>query len=283
MTSRAASSAATAAALPRKMPAGSRPDRRRLSRAPSVDSTANERWMASRAQNSTATQNRPAAAWPRTPRSGSRANANRISTSKAKGPTWLVATRDRNSMRRSLPAMTAVSRHTDDPRRRIGPDLAAGHSDDARRKGACPVELVGRNQHRRSRACRVGDQLVETLTAVGVEPGVGLVEQPEIGRPQEEGGHGNPSALPGGQPERLHARQAAGEPEPRQRVVDGNRAGGAGGPGDEAQVVGDGQVVVEAGGVAEQRHAATHRPTVAPEIVAKDRRLAVDDGDEPGA
>src|SRR5437763_15223519 len=175
MTSKTASSAAMAPALPRKMAAGSRPERRRLSRAPSLASTANDRWRASRAQNKTATQNSPAAARASTPRSGSRAKANRISTSRANGATWFVATRERSSMRRSLPAITAASRHTDDPHGRVGPDLATSHGDDARRQGARTVQLMGGEQHGRPLAGRVPDEDVEALAAFGVQTGVWLV------------------------------------------------------------------------------------------------------------
>src|SRR5437763_16302729 len=207
MTSKTASSAAMAPALPRKMAAGSRPERRRLSRAPSLASTANDRWRASRAQNKTATQNSPAAARASTPRSGSRAKANRISTSRANGATWFVATRDRSSMRRSLPAITAASRHTDDPRGRVGPDLTAGHGDDPGGEGPCPIELVGRQQHGGALLRRLSYQVVEALSAVGAEPGVGLVEEPQVGRPQQQGRDGHSPASARRQPGPLPAGQ----------------------------------------------------------------------------
>src|ERR1019366_10321018 len=62
---------------------------------------------------STASQNSPGAALVKAPLSGSRARPKRTSTSTANGATWLVATRERSSMRRALPATSAASRHMD--------------------------------------------------------------------------------------------------------------------------------------------------------------------------
>src|SRR5947209_17843830 len=155
--------------------------------------------MASRAQKRTATQNRPAAARPSLPRSGSRAKANRIRTRTANGATWLVATRDRSSTRRSLPATTVASCHTDDLRyrRRGGMELATGHGHDAMGERPGPVELVAGEEHRRARGGRIAHELVQAGPALLVEPGVRLVEQPQLSRPQHEGGEGGPPALAG--------------------------------------------------------------------------------------
>src|ERR1700694_1721830 len=98
--------------------------------------------MASSDEKRTATQNRPAAPRASTPRSGSRAKANNTRTRTANGATWLIATRERASIRRSLPATRAASRHMDDPAGAqdgergggagVGSEyLAARHRDDA--------------------------------------------------------------------------------------------------------------------------------------------------------
>src|SRR5438270_904989 len=146
-----ASSAAMAPALPKKMAAGSRPERRRLSRAPSAASTAKARWMASSAQKSTATQNSPAAAL-------------------------------------------------------------------ARR-----------------------------------------------------------------QPPHLHTGQTSGEAEAIEGLIHRRPPRSAGRPGDEVEVVGDGEVLVERRGVAQQGKVAADRPAIAAEVVAQHDGLALDDGHEPGA
>src|SRR5207237_4107209 len=149
------------------MPAGSSPESRSPSRVASPASMANERCTERRVANRTVTQKRPGAALVSTPRSGSRAKANSTSTRRANGATWLVATRDRASMRRSLPATRAVSCHTDAllagllrPHRR-GVDLAAGHRHHAAGEGPGPVELVRRHQHRGPRGDGLAHEGVE--------------------------------------------------------------------------------------------------------------------------
>ncbi len=87
------------------------PDSRRPSRAPSEDSTDTLRWMARTVQNRTATQNRPGAPLAIVWRSGPRAKAKSTSATIPNGATWDRATRERPSMRRSLPATSTASRH----------------------------------------------------------------------------------------------------------------------------------------------------------------------------
>src|SRR5947208_1729469 len=184
---RPASWAAMAAAFPRKMPAGSRPERRRPSRAPSLDSMAKLRCTARRELKRTATQNRPAAALVNTPRSGSRAKANRTSTRMAKGATWLVVTREWPSMRRSLPATRPASRHMggrfrgDCGRRCVGNHPAAGDGDSAGGEGAGPLVLVGCEHHGGAAGGGAAHDPVEEVAVLGVEAGVGFVEQPQLG------------------------------------------------------------------------------------------------------
>src|SRR5438128_1103676 len=94
------------------MPPGSSPASRWASPTPSAASIDALRCTASSDDSSTATQNNPAAARTSTPRSGSRANANSTRIRTANGAIWFNATRDRSSMRRSLPATSSASRHT---------------------------------------------------------------------------------------------------------------------------------------------------------------------------
>src|ERR1700730_11643687 len=184
-TSSNASWTAMAAALPMKIPDGSSPDSRNASRPPSAASMAKLRWMARRAEKTTATQKRPGAALVRKPRSGSRAKAKTINTNKAYGATWLVATRERNSTRRSFPATSAASRNTQrlptDDGRGLHLHLAARHGHDSMGQRAGPLERVRREQHGFASGRPLAHQGVEQIAAVGVEAGVGLVEQPELG------------------------------------------------------------------------------------------------------
>ena len=151
-TSRAASCTKMAAALPRKMPAGSRPDRRRASRPPSAASMVKARWIASRLQNSTATQKSPALARARIPRSGSRATPNRISTRMANGRHLLRgdlrAQLDPQVLARDQRGVTEQGRGSSvggGGRGRVGG--AAGDRDDPVGERLGAVELVRRQEH----------------------------------------------------------------------------------------------------------------------------------------
>src|SRR5665213_2859234 len=148
MASRINSCTATAAVLPRNTPAGSRPESRRPSRAPSTDSTDTERWMASTVENRMATQNRPGAALAMGERSGPSAKANRTRAMTPKGATWLRATRDGNR---------PVSQRLDQ------------------------VGLMGGDDHGGSARRRLGDQLAQQGAGRRVQTGVGLIEQPQLG------------------------------------------------------------------------------------------------------
>src|SRR5687767_1938647 len=190
-----------APALPKKMPAGSRPLSRRPSRPPSADSRAKLRWIASSALKVTANQNRPAAARVSRPRSGSRAKANSTSTSTANGAIWLSVTRDRSSIRRSLPATRAASAHMG--AHPVGlrlVDLSAHDRQLPAGDGRGAVELVRREEHGRPLRGRLADEVVDEVTPGGVDAGVGLVEQPELGRPRHEHGQGGAAPLAGGEP-----------------------------------------------------------------------------------
>src|SRR3954451_20567077 len=185
------------------MPAGSRPLSRSPSRAPSADSMAKLRWIARRALNVTAIQNSPAAARVRRPRSGSRAKANSTSTSTANGAIWLAVTRERASMRRSLPATRTASLNNGRNLRgeRLGlVDLAADDGELAAGDGAGPLELVGREDDGAAAGRRLPHEVVDQVAPGGVEPGVGFVEEPELRAAGDEDGQRGAAALPGREP-----------------------------------------------------------------------------------
>src|SRR5688500_15370577 len=130
------------------MPAPSRPESRKASRASSSDSMTKDRWMASSPENITVTQNRPGPTAIKVSRSESRAKANTMRTRRAKGTTWLIPTRDRASTRRSLPATRAASRHMNRLRfdQEAAGHLPAGHGHGTGGDGGSPVQLVGGQQ-----------------------------------------------------------------------------------------------------------------------------------------
>ena len=175
--------------------------------------------------SSTATQYRPGVAARSVPRSGSRAKANSSSTTRANGSTWFVATRLRASMRRSLPATSTAAlsiRHPPGwwlvraPARAVAPARpspgpvapASGSTappdstDGAVGQGEAALELVGGEHDGGAGRHGLAHEVVEAVAALGVEPGVGLVEQPQLGAAGDERGDRRPAALAGREPSR---------------------------------------------------------------------------------
>ena len=116
-------------------------------------------------------------------------------------------------------------------------------------QGPGPVELVRDQEH----GAPVGggaQQVVEQVAAGGVEAGVGLVEQQEPGPAGQRDGQARPALLARRQPPEGHAGQA-GEAELLEDGVGVGRRPAAG-PDPEAHVLPHGQVVVGAGGMADQ-------------------------------
>ena len=269
------------AALPRKIPAGSRPESRRASMTPSAVSTENARWMASSIENSTASQNRPGRGLARgcggRGRGRTRTGSGRAGRTAAAGSSVTLL---RRSRRRSLPTTRAASRSMESAGR--GGRQATGTSPAGVGRDGWPADGAGSSRVRpdtvppatvtvrwataRARSSSweanthggpggdgIGHQAVDQVPAVLVQRGVGLVEQPQLGAggppgwPGRCGGAGRPRAW------RRHVGQPAVEAEAGHGGV-GVGPAGAAGPGPEAHVVGHGEVVVEAAGVAEQPH-----------------------------
>src|SRR5437763_5201051 len=261
----------TAAALPRKMPAGSSPERRRPSRAESAASMAKLRCTANSVQRSTATQKSPAVARARRPRLGSSAKAKSTRTARANGATWFVATRERSSTLRSLPATSSASRHMHGlhRRQRDGDDLSTGHPCNPAGDRSGPLRLVGRQDD--GGAARRGGQhgLVEDVAPGCVQSGVRLVEQPELGPASDHGRDGDAPSLAGRQPAHRGAAEAPPQTQAGQRRVHGARVPPRR-PHGEADVVRHGQVVVQEAGVPQHRHRAPHGSPVATQVVTED-------------
>ena len=236
------SCSATAAVLPRNTPAGSSPDRRRPSRAPSGASSAKLRCTASTLAKSTATQNRPGAACAIGARSGPSAKAKRTSTRTATGTTWCSTTRERARSAGPCPPRGRVSRHMDAPRnssellRRPGRRVAA-HRRRARPRRRPPTRdttrsasgqrllgLVRSQEHGGAIGHHLGDDLSEHHPGTGVEPGVGLVEEPQLGTARHEHSQRHPAALAGREPTHRRAAQPASELEPIEHGVDARQA-----------------------------------------------------------
>ena len=113
---------------------------------------------------------------------------------------------------------------------------AADDGDDAVGEGVGAVELVRREQHRRSRRHRPADERVDEVATGLVEARVRLVEQPQLRPARDEAGQRGPPPLSGGQGGDPQVGEAAVEPagpEGRRDVV----GRGARGPAPEAHVV----------------------------------------------
>ena len=129
---------------------------------------------------------------------------------------------------------------------------------------------------------RFTDQGVDDVPPGGVEPGMGLVEEPELGTAGDKNGDGGPAPLPGREPADRDPGQAAGQAQPGEgrRGLFRRRARRAS---PEADVLRDREVVVQEGGVTEETHPPSNRPAVPPEVVAQDDGFTADDGNEAGA
>jgi sortase A len=158
--------------------------------------------------------------------------------------------------------------------------VPAGDDDLTVRQRRGTLQLVAGEENGGPGSRRIPDEGVEDVAPGGVEPGMGLVEEPEAGVADEERGERRATALPGGEPaDGDVADAAAGAGAGEGDVGIGAAAHGLG---PEPDVLGDGEVVVEPTGRAEQGDVAADRPAVATEVDAQHGGLAPHDGQEPG-
>ena len=116
---------------------------------------------------------------------------------------------------------------------------------------AGPLELVTGDDDRRPRRRRLAEQGVELVAALGVEAGVRLVEQPQLGATGDEARQRGAAPLAGRQRADRDVGEPPGEPEPLDRRLD-LVARGTDRRAPEPDVLGDGEIGVEAVGVPEQ-------------------------------
>ncbi|SUZ93547.1 uncharacterized protein METZ01_LOCUS46401, partial [marine metagenome] len=165
---------------------------------------------------------------------------------------------------------------------------ATGERHDPRREQADPFELVRRHNHGPPGGDGVADELVDDVASSLVEAGVGLIEQPQLRATYDECRQRGSSPLAGRQPVdgqveesvvEAEALEGANHPFNRRLGVE------ASSPGPEADILGDREVLVEAGRMAQQRHSSAHRPTLGAgcEVVAEHRHRAGLGGQEAGA
>lgn len=160
--------------------------------------------------------------------------------------------------------------------------MTADHLDLAVGDALGPLQLVRRQHDRRPGGDRLGHQPVDEVPPGLVEPGVGLVEQPQLGPAGDEDGERGAAALAGGELGHRHLPEPAGQAQPLERGVDVAPLGPGGG-GPEADVGLDAEVVVQTGGVGQEPDPAADPAAVVAQVVAEDGGVALDDRHEAGA
>ena len=102
----------------------------------------------------------------------------------------------------------------------LADDATAAHGDRAGRQRLDRARLVRGDQHGGPVPGRFGDQLVEDRPGGAVEPGVRLVEQPELGPARGQHRDRHPPPLAGRELRRPGPEQSAGEAQSLARGVD---------------------------------------------------------------
>lgn len=159
--------------------------------------------------------------------------------------------------------------------------MAAGDRDRAGGQSSGTIELVGSEDDRRTGGDGLFDEAVDEIPTGRVEPGVGLVEEPELWAAGDEDSEGDPAPLSGAEAADGEAGQAPVEAEAGEGGSDGVRISPSGAD-READVLGGGEVVVEEAGMADEPDPAADGPAVVAEVLAEDAGLAAGDGEQAG-
>ena len=158
--------------------------------------------------------------------------------------------------------------------------MTAGDNDMAASERAGSIELVARKDDRGAGGGGFDHEGVEQVAAGGIEAGVRLVEQPQLGVAHEHGRQRRPAALPGRQPPHGDGAEALGHPRPLEGAAD--RHGTARGFGPEAHVLLGREVLVEASGVPKEGDVPADGASVTLEVMAEDDRFASAHGHQTG-
>lgn len=144
------------------------------------------------------------------------------------------------------------------------------------------IELMRREEHGRAGCGGAADQAIDQVAAALVEPGVRLIEEPELRPTDDHRSKRGPATLTGRQVAYGDVAKSVGDPESIERSVDGSRVD-ARCSRPEPQVLLDAQVLVEGGVVAEQADRSANRSTVGDDVVIEHEGAARLDPLEPGA
>ena len=120
----------------------------------------------------------------------------------------------------------------------------------------------------------VANQAVEKVPVFGVEAGVGLVEQPELGVAGHQGGQRHPAALTGGQGADRRGGQPARQTQPVEGRPDRLRPAAPAARTAKRTLSAARQIVVEGGGVTEQPDPPSHGSRIGHQVCAEHHGLA---------
>ena len=137
-------------------------------------------------------------------------------TTAANGSTWLRATRLRHSTSRSRRAISRAESN----QLTVSPDTSTvppTMSTTREASGIGAVGLVAGNEHGDAGRRGLTDDRVEVVATGGVEAGVRLVEQPQLGAADHEAGERGAPLLAGGQPPHRDIGQTTGQTETFER------------------------------------------------------------------
>ncbi len=148
-------------------------------------------------------------------------------------------------------------------------------------QGLGPVEVVGGEDHRGAGGDRLAQQAVEQVPTSRIEPGVRLVEQPELRPARRHHGQRRAAALAGRQAVDGHVGQSPGHAEALHGEGDLG-VGGADRAAPEANVLGHGQVLVEPVAMAQHTDFGAHVTPVGPQVTAEDHGLTRRHGHQAG-
>lgn len=144
------------------------------------------------------------------------------------------------------------------------------------------IELMRREEHGCTGCGGAADQAIDQVSAALVEPGVRLIEEPELRPTDDHRSKRGPATLTGRQVAYGDVAKSVGDSESIERSVEGSRVN-ARCSRPEPQVLLDAQVVVEGGVVAEQADRSANRSTVGDDIVIQHEGATRLDPLEPGA
>ena len=152
-------------------------------------------------------------------------------------------------------------------------NLSADHLDDSASQCASAFEFVARHDDGRAGSSRVAQGGIEFVACGRIESGVRFVEQPQFGTTGDETGQRSAAFLSSREPTDGNIGETLCEAHALQRCMHLGRTCANGGA-PKPHVFSNGEIGVQAVGVAEQTDPATHGLTLGAQIATKQNGLA---------